>query len=50
MSVLLALTHLTDVGIIVLFTAAALVEALKCPLGVIVLSKVKWARQLVIKQ
>ena len=49
MSVLLAFTHLTDVGILVLFAVAAFVEALKCPLGVIVLSKVKWARQLVIK-
>ena len=50
MSVLLAFTHLTDVGIITLFTTAALVEALKCPVGVIILSKVKWAKQLIIKQ
>ena len=49
MSVLLTFTHLTDVGILVLFAVAAFVEALKCPLGVIVLSKVKWARQLIIK-
>lgn len=49
MSVLLILTHLTGAGIMTLFTVAAFIEALKCPIGILILSKVKWAKQLVIK-